>query len=82
MHVIDFDTITKPTPAAYDAANPTQQQENFYYRLNQAFDQISGTMDIDVHEVISALSVEGATFELPGLTIKRSGRVISFVMNP
>lgn len=82
MQQIDFDTITKPTPAAYDSANPTQQQENFYYRMNQLFDQISGEMDIDLYESISALSVEGETIELPGFRVTRSGRVVSFVITP
>jgi hypothetical protein len=82
MHTIDFDTITKPTPAAYDAADPTKQQENFYYRLNQVFDQLSGTMDIDLAEHLSALSVEGTALELPGLKIVRSGRVVSLIMSP
>ena len=82
MHIIDFETITVPTPAAYDSADPNKQRENFYYVMNQILNQLSGEIDIDLAEQIGSLAVTGGSFELPGLTIKRSGRVVSFVMSP
>jgi hypothetical protein len=82
MMTIDFDTITVPTPAAYDSADPHKQRENFFYVLNQILDQCSGEIDIDLAEQIGSLAVTGGTFELPGLRITRSGRVVSFVMSP
>ena len=82
MQQIDFDTITKPTPAAYNAANPTEQQENFYYRMNQLFDQISGEMNIDLAEEISGLAMEGSTVEIPGfIRMSRHGRTVSFTFS-
>lgn len=82
MQTIDFSTITVPTPAAYDSANPHQQRENLCYVLLQILAQCSGTMDIDLAEQIGGLAVTGETFEMPGFKVKRSGRVISIVTNP
>lgn len=83
MNIVNFDTITKPTPAAYDAANPTAQQENFFYRLNQAFDQLTGEMDVDLADRIGDLSFEGAIFEIPGfIKVYRSGRSVTLTLSP
>jgi len=83
MNTVDFSTITKPTPADYDAANPTKQQEQFYYRLNQLFDQLTGTMNLDLAEEIGALAATGETVEIANfIKIHRHGRTLSFTLTP
>ncbi len=82
MHEIDFDSIATPTPEPYDAAHPHKQAENLFFVLNQVFSQLTGTLDIDLGEHISALSAMGETLEAPGFKITRAGRVISLVMDP
>lgn len=82
MHSIDFDAITVPTPAAYDAADPHKQRENLAYVLNQALGQLTGEIDIDAVDAIDALSVSGEVLQLPGFRVTRAGRVLSLVIDP
>lgn len=83
MQEINWDVVTKPTPEPYDAADPTRQQENFYFMLNQVLGQLSGTQNIDLAEEIGGLAVAGSTVEIPGfIRVSRHGRTLSLTLTP
>lgn len=83
--VIDFATITNPIPEPYDTKNPDKQRENFYFVLNQVIDQLKqqgATLDLDVTQAVLDLSYAGTVVDLPGLNIKRTGKLITIEYTP
>lgn len=82
---IPLTNITIPTPAAYDAADPTKQQENFYYVLNQILTTAKTAGEsIDVNqaaltEAVGDLSFSGERLEIPalGLMLQKLGKTLA-----
>lgn len=95
---ISFAALTLPTPEPYDSKHPYKQHENFYYALNQILttlksnnatldleQTIQATLNADLSELTQAvqdLSFAGESFDLPGLNIKRTGKVITIEYTP
>lgn len=80
MIEIDFSTITVPTPAAYDSADPHKQRENFYYVMNQILAQFntdSVVLDIDVTGAIVPLQFNNATVHWGELSITMTNQASS-----
>lgn len=82
---IPLTNITIPTPAAYDAVDPTKQQENFYYVLNQILTAAKTAEEsIDVNQsaltdAVADLTFSGERLEIPalGLMLQKLGKSLA-----
>lgn len=85
MADIVFSTLTIPTPQPYDDAHPHRQRENLFYVLNQIAAQFKTNgvvLDADLTQAVLDLSYAGQEIDLPGLNIKRSGKVLTIEYTP
>jgi len=96
--VIDFSLITVPTAEPHAKKDPTKQLENACFVFLQIVQQLksngatldleqaaSQTVNVDLDELTQAvqdLTFAGETLSLPGLDIKRAGKVVTIEYIP
>ena len=62
--MIEFQTLTIPTPEPYDDKDENQQRENFFYVVNQIFTQAKA-QNLTLTDLLSqgTLSLDSTAFE-------------------
>lgn len=80
--MIDFSSLTIPTPGPYQDTNPHRQRENLCYVLLQILGQLNTNAvelpDIDVVKALKDLQFNHIVFDLGAIRIILDGRTVTF----